>query len=94
MECKKRLLDDKFIIILEGKFCFEDHTNFKKMCLDFYDSGHDSVTVDLTKVTFMDTAALALLMLLQDKISESEKSLSFEVVNGSVQKMLQLSKIC
>jgi anti-anti-sigma factor len=69
-----RIRDDVARITLTGRFDFEVHRVFKNAYLPLLDKpAVREIEVEMSKVSYMDSAALGMLMLLHDRAKETHK---------------------
>jgi HptB-dependent secretion and biofilm anti anti-sigma factor len=92
MEYTKIVDGNKCSIAVEGKFTFSDHLAFKKIFEIFTNSNIKELEIDIHNITFVDSAALGLLLLLKDNCTSHGVALTLLRPQGQVQKMLKISR--
>ncbi len=55
------------ILRLEGTFTFDGHPVFKAATAAALEAGHPSLVLDLSEVSYMDSASLGMLLLLRER---------------------------
>lgn len=78
--------------MLQGEFVFSDNHKFKKDVLRLLDEGIVSLTLNFQGVTFVDSAALGMLLLLRDKASQRHITLTLNNPQGQVRKVFDISR--
>lgn len=79
---------------MTGRFTFSDNQKFKSI-LDMVrapDRPVHTVDLDLSKLEFVDSAALGMLLLLKDECATRNISLTLLNPRGQVEKMFELSR--
>lgn len=82
-------------VVMSGKFTFADHVEFKKIINIFSDPDLQFIKfleIDLSKVEFVDSAALGLLLLVLDAAQKRNAQLTLVKPQGQVQKMFKISR--
>ena len=92
MEYLKTIDGDVCNITMQGKFTFADHGNFKDVIGAAKEEGVRQVSIDLSQVDFVDSAALGMLLLVRDEVKKGEKSLVLKSPQGQVKKMFEISR--
>lgn len=91
MEYVKRLDGNVCMVSLEGKFTFTDHQKFREILDVFADKAIGGVYFDVSKVDFVDSAALGLFLLVHDAAKKHEKAVRLKGPRGQVQKMFDVA---
>ena len=55
------------LLHLEGTFTFDGHAAFKAATAEVLEAGHPALTLDLSGVSYMDSASLGMLLLLRER---------------------------
>ena len=92
MEYGKIIDGDNCKIVMTGKFTFSDHIEFKKILNIFKEKKIKTLEINLAQVTFVDSAALGLLLLVRDETEKHSVQLSILQPQGQVQKMFKISR--
>ena len=77
---------------MAGDLTFTDHAAFKTMTDRLFGSGNASVTMDLTKLEFIDSAGLGMLLLAKDTADKDGRKLILRSPAGQVKRMFGLTK--
>lgn len=92
MEVSVAIADGQGAIRLHGRFDFNSHREFRD-AVDklLHDPGVTSVTVDLSKVDYLDSSALGMLLMLRDRCRSSGKTVSLSQSQGAVKQVLEIA---
>lgn len=77
-------------IKVSGRFDFSVHQDFRKASEEA-DSGVNSIVVDMGKVDYMDSSALGMLLVLRDKVGESNSAVQLKNAKPEVRKILEIA---
>lgn len=77
---------------LSGKFTFSNTVQFKELLDRVEKEAPPAVEVDLTKISFVDSAALGMLLLLKDAATKHAAPVTLKGANGQVEKLLRMSR--
>jgi anti-anti-sigma factor len=79
-------------IAMTGKFDFSKHRAFRDACESALSGGDvETVHVDLREVSYLDSAALGMLLLLRDKAKAVGKAVSIATRPGTVRDILRVA---
>ena len=79
-------------IVMNGKFDFSKHRGFRDACESALASGDvGTVHVDLREVSYLDSSALGMLLLLRDKAKAVGKDVSIATQPGMVRDILRVA---
>ena len=92
MEYTRNSSGDICRVVMSGKFTFSDHIEFKNIFKIFEDNMTKHLEIDLSKVEFVDSAALGLLLLVLDEAAKTNVKLKLLRPCGHVQKMFKISR--
>jgi HptB-dependent secretion and biofilm anti anti-sigma factor len=92
MDAQVSVSDSQAVLRLGGRFDFKAHREFR----DAVDSllgqaGERNLQVDLGEVTYLDSSALGMLLMLRDKAKASNKDVALIGVKGSVRQVLDIA---
>lgn len=92
MDVKVTVSDAQAVLKLGGKFDFKAHREFR----DAVDAllgqaGEKPLQVDLADVSYLDSSALGMLLMLRDKANAGNKDVSLVGVKGSVRQVLDIA---
>ncbi|MGY3454447.1 STAS domain-containing protein [Bradyrhizobium sp. USDA 4353] len=79
-------------IAMSGEFTFTDHIPFKQMVTEIFASPGRSVVIDLSKLDFIDSAGLGMLLLARDEAKKSDRELILRRPSGQVKRMFSVTK--
>ena len=92
MEYTKLLDNGACKIVMHGKFTFSDHMEFKKIIAIFDEGNLEKMELDVSGITFVDSAALGLLLLALEEAKKKSLPLIILKPTGQVQKMFKVSR--
>lgn len=96
MEFRKIIEQDKCRVILEGEFLRHDQNKFEAVIGTAKSGRVRSITLDFNQVVLIDSAALGMLLTLQDNCSSNGISIALLNAKGQIKKMFdacEFSKI-
>lgn len=92
MEYTSQIDSEARVVNLVGKFQFSDHNMFDEAVLQALDDpAIKKVEIDLAKVDYVDSAALGLLLLANERAAANSKSLVLKNPEGQVRRMFEIS---
>ena len=77
---------------MSGQFVFSDNPKFKAILEMAQARALQSLAIDFTNVSFIDSAGLGMLLLLRDICAEKNVSISLVGAHGQVAKVFDISK--
>lgn len=77
-------------IAVSGRFDFGIHQEFRK-ATEQASNGVSTIIVDMTKVSYLDSSALGMLLVLRDKVGESKSAVRIKGANPDVKKILSIA---
>ncbi len=80
------------IIFLEGSLTFPDNGAFRNIVHDLARHQGDRAILDLTRLEFLDSAGLGMLLLARDTASEHKIALSLRSPQDQVRRMLDIAR--
>jgi HptB-dependent secretion and biofilm anti anti-sigma factor len=92
MECKKNINNNELDLTLIGKFTFVDHSIFKPILEDIEKNTFNNITINLSGIEFIDSAALGILLLVKDSSDKNNISLVLKSPSGQVKKMFEVTR--
>lgn len=92
MEITKHLKQGTYDITLSGKFTFSDHPEFREILQNMVDKDVRQVVFHMSKVEFVDSAALGMLLLAADEAEKHQKQLMICGAAGQVKKMFDMAR--
>lgn len=83
---------DKSVIRLSGRFDFNAHREFREaMDKALAQPGVSAIHVDMGEVSYLDSSALGMLLMVRDKARASGKAVSLANTRGSVRQVLDIA---
>lgn len=79
-------------VSLDGQFIFSDNAQFKEILQLPEAEDIQSITLHFESVTFVDSAALGMLLLLRDRANNHGVTLTLHGPGGQVKKVFDLSR--
>jgi len=81
------------VVQLEGRFVFECHRALREMCSSVLSEEDVSyIQLDMSRLNYLDSAALGMLLLMRDRVTGSGKTLQLKGAQGLVQQVLHVAK--
>lgn len=91
MDYTQNATSDGIIISLQGSFTFKDHHGFRAV-LDLLAANRGTrKMLDLSKVDFLDSAALGMLMIAQDETARGHGTLTLRNPSPPIARLFDLS---
>jgi anti-anti-sigma factor len=92
MEITKYLKQGVFDVTMQGKFTFNDHHEFREILQDMGSGEVRQIILHMSKVEFVDSAALGMLLLAADEAEKHQKHLMISGATGQVKKMFDMAR--
>lgn len=92
MECHIETTGNTLVARLAGQFIFSDHAQFKQILNAATDAAIQHIRIDFSRVEFIDSAGLGMLLLLRDSCDKNKKALTLARPVGQVKKVFDVSK--
>ncbi len=83
--------DGKTVIILQGRFDFNAHREFREAVEQAVKDTPASIIVDLGSVDYLDSSALGMLLMLRDKAKITGKEVMLANARGSVKQVIDIA---
>jgi HptB-dependent secretion and biofilm anti anti-sigma factor len=80
---------NQIVVTVDGRFDFTCHAEFRKAFTDAPKDTH--FVIDLGKVTYMDSAALGMLLLLREKVSGDPTRVELRHTQGQPREVLNVA---
>lgn len=91
MEFTQTRTSDGVVIFLSGNFTFKDHHSFRAV-LDALTASRDGgKTLDLSKVGFLDSAALGMLLIAEDETTRVGGTLTLRNLPAQIARLFELA---
>lgn len=78
-------------IMLSGRFSFSDHLAFRETIKQVAQKEVSQIVFDLTRVEYIDSSALGMLLLARDEASKHKKTITLHGALGQVKKTLEIA---
>ena len=83
--------DGKTVLVLQGRFDFNSHREFREAVDQAVKEAAREVHVDLGGVDYLDSSALGMLLMLRDKAKGAGKEVALANVRGSVKQVIDIA---
>ncbi|MDO6384940.1 MULTISPECIES: STAS domain-containing protein [unclassified Uliginosibacterium] len=92
MEAQVTVNDSQAVLRLGGRFDFKAHREFRDAVDNLLgQAGSKPLQVDLGDVSYLDSSALGMLLMLRDKAKAANKDVALVGVKGSVRQVLDIA---
>lgn len=92
MDTQIVIRDEALVLKLVGRFDFKAHREFRDAVDAVISQAADkTVQVDLGDVSYLDSSALGMLLMLRDKAKAANKDVALVGVKGSVRQVLDIA---
>lgn len=83
---------DRKVAEIQGELTFTDHTSFKQLVNNLFEGTASPIVLDLSRLEFIDSAGLGMLLLVRDEVNKSSKKLVLRSPRGQVKRMFAVTK--
>ena len=83
--------DGKTVIVLQGRFDFNAHREFRDAVEQSVKETAQQIMVDLGGVDYIDSSALGMLLMLRDKAKGAGKEVQLGNTRGSVKQVIDIA---
>lgn len=90
MNCELSSEDSQLVVSLSGRFTAIDTPSFRRVIEDLPLDDKTGAVFDLTNLLFVDSAALGLLVLARDAVSDRGLPMTIRHLQGQVKKTFEL----
>jgi len=84
--------DDYASVFLSGEFTFTDHVAFREVADRLFETKDRSLVIDLSKLEFIDSAGLGMLLIAREEAGKANRNLSLRGPQGQVERMFSVTK--
>ena len=91
MDVSDTLAEQRYEARLIGDFTFADNQSFRSMISRIESEAVRHIVLDFSSVSYIDSAALGMLLLLRESVSEKGVSITLRGSTGQTRKMFTLS---
>lgn len=78
-------------LAMSGRFTYTDNATFRQIIQDLRNGTYKHLQLDISRLEYIDSAALGMLLLLNDAATKTGISISLTGANGQIRKMLEIS---
>ena len=93
MEIRKKVSGNDWEVFLSGQLTYNDRMAFNDVVFAFSKGGADSLIVDFSDITFVDSNGIGMLLVLHDDASKNGKKVTIRGLNGHVQRVFENSQL-
>lgn len=83
--------DGKTVIVLQGRFDFNAHREFREAVDQSIKESPREIVVDLSNVDYLDSSALGMLLMLRDRAKGAAKEVVLANAGGSVRQVIDIA---
>lgn len=83
--------DGSTVIVLQGRFDFNSHREFREAVERALKEAAPEIKVDLSGVDYLDSSALGMLLMLRDKAKGAGKSVVLASARGAVKQVIDIA---
>jgi anti-anti-sigma factor len=83
--------DGSTVIVLQGRFDFNSHREFRDAVDRAVKEAAAEIKVDLATVDYLDSSALGMLLVLRDKAREAGKTVVLANARGAVKQVIDIA---
>ena len=87
-----QLDNNSSLVSMSGEFTFTDHAQFKTLVTRLFETKDAPVVIDLSKLEFIDSAGLGMLLLARDEAKKTNRALILRGPSGQVKRMFGVTK--
>lgn len=91
MDYDTRLADGRMNIALKGRLSFSDNEVFHRVVKEIEAANARQIVIDLSRLEFMDSAGLGMLLIARETCQQARASLSVEGAAGQVKQIMDIS---
>ncbi len=91
MEFSVRQQNDSQHVVMQGQFNFSDNQKFKEI-IALVDTDANKIILNMESITFVDSAALGMLLVLRDEAETKGKKVAIHHPKGQVKTVMEISK--
>ena len=92
MTLETQILDNVGRIVMKGRFDFQVHRDFKEAYTKLFDNAAvQQIEIEMSKLEYLDSSALGMLMLLNERAKPVNKSILLSNPSGVVSQVLEVA---
>ena len=84
--------DSEARVSLIGDLTFTDHVTFRDILARLIQANRKTVTIDLSKLDFVDSAGLGMLLIAKEEVAKANRSLTLSHPKKQVERMFAVTK--
>lgn len=85
-------LANEMHVQIQGRFCFDDRHTFNRALEPVLAEGGVGIVIDLSRVDYLDSAALSLLLILRDKARTARRPIALIRSPGVASQILDVAR--
>jgi anti-anti-sigma factor len=93
MEHQFETRDAGLTIKVSGRMTHKDHKAFRDILGHINNAGSPKVMFDLSRVEFMDSSALGMLLIVRDAVTQQHRDVVLKGATGQVENLLKIAKL-
>ena len=93
MKLNKTQNGDTVELTVSGTFDFDDHSTMRSAITELQDGDATAIQMNMAEVVSIDSAAIGLLLMAQDRLKKSGKTFSIKGAQGLAEKALRQAKV-
>jgi anti-anti-sigma factor len=87
-----KIEEDDAQVSISGEFTFTDHASVKLLVSRLFAGKGSPIVIDLSKLEFIDSAGLGMLLLARDEANKTARKLILRGPRGQVKRMFGVTK--
>jgi anti-anti-sigma factor len=93
MEHEFESRDGGLTVRVSGRMTHKDHRAFRDILAHINDGGVPKVRFDLSRVEFMDSSALGMLLIVRDAAAQQHRAVVLKGATGQVENLMKIAKL-
>lgn len=90
---KIRRENDHTYVVFSGKIYVEEATAVREKLFPYLDQGCHNFIIDMSKVTFIDSSGLGVLVAIQKRAVQNNGGVTIKGLNGDVKELFELTRL-
>jgi anti-anti-sigma factor len=91
MQASVTVTDGRAVILLQGRFDFNSHRDFREAVDKALESPGSTITVNLAGVEYLDSSALGMLLMLRDRAKGAAREVTLTGCRSTVKQILDIA---
>lgn len=93
MDYACQIFQEQLLVRLSGRLTFNNHADFRGMVREIQESAAPQVTIDLSGLTFIDSAGLGMLLIAREELLDADRSLTLRGAEGQVKRVFEVARL-